>query len=119
MKNKLHVQFIKRIGRDPFTDWGLILTLSLVVTIIFTGFSFKLFLATNVVTPVPVITLPKSSQTDRTLNVTGLSSVIGLFQAKNAQAPQYISSYPGPTDPSYPVGYSLSSPTKPAKTLGK
>lgn len=89
---------LKKIGKNPFVDWFLILSISFVLSLVFVWYGISLFLSTNAADASPLAqTTPTASGT---LNKADLARLIANFQDKKNRTALFQSGYTGPTDPS-------------------
>ncbi len=100
-----HLGIFKRLGKDPYADWFVILMSSFVLALVFIGFGVSLFLYINGGADAvsPAASAPTAS---RQLDKSDLAKVIADFQAKQQRAALFQTGYVGASDPSYVAGTS-------------
>ena len=89
--------FIRRIGRDPFMDWPLIVVAWFLLSVVLAGSSVVKYLNINQEISTPAqITTSTIPTFDREL----LNKVIHEFDSRASERADLIKIYNGPTDPS-------------------
>ncbi len=110
MKKHFHIHIksnagiLTRAGKDPYTDWAIVLVVSFVATMVLVYFSVMLFLSTSA--DVSTASPTAISLTAGTLNKTDLVRLVGGFQDKQARTALFQSGYQGAPDPSGTVASS-------------
>jgi hypothetical protein len=89
--------FFHRIGRDPYTDWAIIFTVTVIVGIVFVVLGFFTFEDAHMrlnANPAP------SSAASVKFNAQALTSLLSTFDARATERAKLEKSYGGPGDPS-------------------
>ncbi len=106
MKKHFHMHvgatpnIFKKIGKDPYADWFLILLTSFVISLVFIAFNFSVFLYVNNNDGDISSQSGSVPSAAGTLDKTDLVKVIGEFQDKQARTLQFEAGYQGAPDPS-------------------
>ena len=104
MKKHFHIHIksnagiLTRAGKDPYTDWGILLAASLIVAIVLVYFSVLLFLSIS--SDAASTSSAPTPSAASTLNKTELVRLVGMFQDKQARTALFQSGYQGAPDPS-------------------
>lgn len=101
-----------RLGKDPYFDWAIILSLFFVTMVLWLSFGFALwhivetesFDSSSISSAVASMSVTSTTSTLSTvpsLNTTALEKMIAAETAKSQSTAQYGAGYSGPVDPSH------------------